>query len=162
MNFIFIFCIIFQSIVGLQKFWIHNKQIYVLHFVPILYQKWTEPWPQNRGMYRTVIFVYRYTPNIQFDTYVTMVDDFTGLSHRTLTSHYFLIVHKSDDSCGRRPRGLICSTYTADKIKGVIRLTQLCTQTHSQSTLSMTLHDLYTRLCLHILWIMSTIQVIDQ
>ena len=24
----------------LQKFWIHNMQIYVLHFVPILYWKW--------------------------------------------------------------------------------------------------------------------------
>ena len=29
----------------------------------LLYWKGTEPWPQNRGTYQTVIFVYLYTPN---------------------------------------------------------------------------------------------------
>ena len=35
----------------------------------------------------------------------------------------FVIVYECDDSCGWRPRGSICSIYTADKIKRVIRIT---------------------------------------
>ncbi len=32
-------------------------------FFPLLYRNHNEPWRQNQGTYRTVMFVYCYTPN---------------------------------------------------------------------------------------------------
>ncbi len=36
----------------------------MLFFSLLLYQNHPEPWRQNQGTYRIVMFVYRYTPNI--------------------------------------------------------------------------------------------------